>query len=211
MRQNRFGKAMPLLAALLLSGPLSASQALKPDASLEREVSAAIRNTPRYGPFDLITYEVSGHTVTLGGDVYRGVLKQDAEAAVEAVPGVTRVVDSIKVLPVSFNDDRLRREVFVRIYHDNFLSKYGPPYAMMGPGAWERWHASWALGPDLALGLEPIGNYAIHVVVDHGQVTLYGNVDNAVDRDKASFDARTVLGVRDVVNRIQVRGAGAAA
>ena len=211
MRQNRVWKVMPAVAALLLAGPLAAKQTSPAAAELAVKVGKAIRSSPRYGPFDLISYKVEGHTVTLGGDVYRPTLRGDAEKAVEAIPGVTHVVNSIEVLPNSFNDDRLRREVFIRIYRDNFLSKYGTPLAALRAGEWERWHASWALSPDLALGLEPLGNYAIHVVVNAGRVTLYGNVDSGVDRDKAAFDAQMVLGVHSVVNRIQVRGAAATA
>ena len=57
---------------------------------------------------------------------------------------------------------------------------------------------------------EPAGRYAIHVIVDGGRVTLYGNVDNAVDRRKAEVDARSVLGVRSVEDDIVVRDETAA-
>lgn len=187
------------LAALLLAGPLAAKQAPTVEAGLAEKVEAAILNSARYGPFDLISFEVEGDTVMLGGDVYRATLKDEAEKRVEAVPGVARVVNSIQILPVSLEDDRLRRAVFLTIYRDNFLAKYGTPVAALArrPGGTGR-----AFGQ--AFGLEPLGNYAIHVVVKRGRVTLYGLVDNDVDRAKAALDARGVFGVMAVENRIQV-------
>ncbi len=206
MRQNRVGKLTPLLAALLLAGPLAASQPPRSEASLAEKVDAAVRSLPRYGPFDLISFELAGDTVTLGGEVYFAPLKKESEKAVAAVPGVARVVNSIDILPVSHEDDRLRRAVFLKIYRDNFLSKYGTPVTAIGKGAQGRGRAAWGFGPHLALGSEPLGNYAIHVVVKGSRVTLYGLVDNAADRDKAAFDARSVFGVMAVENRIEVKG-----
>lgn len=204
MKRNRTGKAMPFLAALLLAGPLAANEPSRNEASLTEKVEAAINSSPRYGPFDLISFEVTGDTVTLGGDVTRAVLKDEAARDVGAVPGVARVVNAIEILPVSFADDRLRRAVFFTIYRDNFLSKYGTPVAALGRGALGLAHARRGVGSRLSFGLEPLGNYAIHVVVKGGRVTLYGLVDNAVDRDKATFDARSVFGVMGVENRIEV-------
>lgn len=206
MRQNRVGKLTPLLAALLLAGPLVASRPPGSEASLAEKVEAAIQSLPRYGPFDLISFEVTGDTVTLGGEVYFAPLRKESEKAVAAVPGVARVVNSIDILPVSHEDDRIRRAVFLKIYRDNFLSKYGTPVAAFGQGGRGRGRATSGVGRRLALGSEPLGNYAIHVVVKRGQVTLYGLVDNAVDRDKAAFDARSVFGVMAVENRIEVPG-----
>jgi hyperosmotically inducible protein len=206
LRQERVGKLIPLLAALLLAGPLGASQPARSESSLAEKVEAAIGSLPRYGPFDVISFEVTGDIVTLGGEVYFAPLKKETEKAVAAVPGVARVVNSIDILPLSFEDDRLRRAVFLTIYRDNFLTKYGTPVAAFRRGARGQGRATWGFGPHRALGFEPSGNYAIHVVVKGGRVTLSGLVDNAVDRDKAAFDARSVFGVMAVENRIEVNG-----
>jgi hypothetical protein len=204
MRLNRVEKGIPLLVALMLARPLAASQPPEAEAILAEKVDAVIRSSPRYGPFDLISFEVTGDTVTLGGEVYRAPLKKETEKAVGAVPGVARVVNSIEILPVSSSDDRLRRAVFRTIYRDSFLSKYGTPKAALGPGARGRGRAAGGLGLEVAIGLEPLGNYAIHVVVKGGRVKLYGHVDNDVDREKAAVDARGVFGVMAVENRIEV-------
>ncbi len=52
--------------------------------------------------------------------------------------------------------------------------------------------------------MEPLGNYAIHIIVKNGVVTLYGVVNNNVDKTKAELDVRQIFGVRSVNNQIQV-------
>ena len=202
MRQNGFTTMKVSLLGLLLALPLAANQTPPAETSLEEKVDAAIRGSARYGPFDLISFEVKGDAVTLGGSAYRAILKEEAAQRVEAVPGVAHVVNTIEILPVSLEDDRLRRAVFTRIYRDNFLAKYGTPLDPFSRGA-VRGRSSRGVGAG-ALGLEPLGNYAIHVVVKRGRVTLYGFVDNDVDRLKAALDARGVFGVMGIENRIEV-------
>lgn len=205
MKYRQISKVIPFVAILMLASPLAADQTTRTDGNLEAKVEAAIRRSPDYGPFDLISFEVTGDTVTLSGDVYRAPLKEETRKAVASVAGVAHVVDSIEVLPLSFEDDRLRRLIFSTIYRDSFLEKYGTPVAAFGRASLNRSRASLA-GWRLSLGLEPLGNYAIHVVVKGGRVTLYGYVDNAVDRGKAVFDARGIFGVMAVENRIEVIG-----
>ncbi len=53
-------------------------------------------------------------------------------------------------------------------------------------------------------GMEPVGNYAIHIVVKGGRVGLFGNVSSEVDKVRAGQVARSVFGVLDVDNEIQV-------
>ena len=193
-----------LVLLLPLTVPLNA-HGESPD--LGEAVRKAILRLPYYGPFDLISFQVSDGVVTLGGEVYLGVLKNDAEEAVRQVPGVGSVVNQIEVLPGSIEDDRLRRAVFRKIYTDNFLSRYGSSGGLLGHRTWGRGLGGAAFrgaGPFLH-GLEPAGKYAVHVIVSGGRVTLYGSVDNGADRDKAVMDARGVFGVREVDSEIQVR------
>src|ERR1019366_6079217 len=68
---------------------------------------------PFYGVFDNLLYKVSPDgTVILLGEVSRPTLKSDAERAVRKIEGVERVDNQIKVLPVSPNDDRIRRATY---------------------------------------------------------------------------------------------------
>ena len=57
--------------------------------------------------------------VTLEGEVTQpGFLKDNAEKAVKEVEGVTSVVNNIEILPLSANDDRIRRAVYRAVYGD---------------------------------------------------------------------------------------------
>ncbi len=76
---------------------------------------------------------------------------------------------------------------------------------MLGHRGWGRGFRGRGIGP-LLHGLEPLGKYAIHIIVKGSRVTLYGNVDREADRDKAVMDARAVFGVLDVDSQIEIRG-----
>ena len=63
----------------------------------------------------------------------RPTLKSDAENVTKRVEGVTNVVNNIEVLPLSPDDDSIRRGVYRAIYGDPSLStRYGfrrcPPF-----------------------------------------------------------------------------------
>ena len=51
---------------------------------------------------------------------------------------------------------------------------------------------------------QPLGLYSIHIVVRHGQTTLYGVVDSDADKQIAEVRAREVFGVFAVDNEIVV-------
>jgi osmotically-inducible protein OsmY len=51
-------------------------------------------------------------------------------------------------------------------------------------------------------GMQPLGSYAMHIVVKGGRVTLVGVVDNAADRQVAEVRAREVSGVFGVENEL---------
>ncbi len=81
---------------------------------------------PYYGVFDDLGFTVNEGTVTLVGQVTQPVLKDDAGRVVKRIEGVTGVVNNIEVLPLSPNDDRIRRGVYRAIYGDPSLStRYG--------------------------------------------------------------------------------------
>jgi hyperosmotically inducible protein len=191
------------------------AQPALPELEITDKARIAILGLPYYGVFDLLAFEVHGSTVTLGGDVYRASLKKEAEETVKKIPGVSQVINKIEVLPVSIDDDRIRMELFRKIYTDDFLSKYGTPltgfngmrlgrrYWGRGFGAWPGFRTgSWGRTP--FLGMEPIGNYGIHIIVKNGDVALFGTVSSEADRTKAGMDARSVFGVHSVDNEIQV-------
>jgi hyperosmotically inducible protein len=130
---------------------------------------------PYFTIFDDLSYEVDGSTVILSGDVTRPVLKSDAENVVKRIPGVTNVVNDIKVLPLSPFDNQTRRAVYRSIFGYASLYRY-------------------------AMGTQP----SIRIIVDNGHVTLKGVVDNERDKNIAYIRANGVPGVFSVTNELRV-------
>ncbi len=207
-----------LLSALMILVPFASivtlsAQAQPAPADIEAKVRQAILRLPYYGVFDLLSFQVKGDTVVIGGAVYHAALKKDAVDAVKSIPGVKNVVDKITVLPVSIEDDQIRNAVFWKIYTDDFLSKYGTPVGAFHSARRRMWGTGFGSWPGFAggpwgrtpfLGMEPLGNYAIHIIVENGRVTLFGVVNNEADKAKAVMDARTVFGVKEVIDQLQV-------
>lgn len=166
-------------AIVVLAVPFLAAEASVPGQA-QRPLSEQVRHElvmqPFYTVFDNFAYKVDGDTVTLEGQVTRPVLKYDAENSVKRIEGVSKVVNNIKVLPLSTMDDRIRRAEFRTLYSGNSpLSRYG-----------------WGAIP------------AIHIIVDGGHVTLEGMVDRQTDKDMATLFASGVPGVFSVVNNLTV-------
>ena len=145
------------------------------DDHTAKEVRHELVTLPYYNVFDDLAYKVEGGTVTLYGAVTQPTLKNDAERSVRKVEGVTNVVNHIEVLPVSPNDDRIRRAVFHAIYSQPGLDMYG-------------------------LRAVP----TIHIIVKNGHVALKGAVANQGDKDRAGIAANGVSGVFSVTNDLQV-------
>jgi hyperosmotically inducible periplasmic protein len=161
-----------------------------------RSVRRMLERLPYYGVFDYIVFSVDRGTVTLAGYSYEGTLKAAAEMAVKRASGVDEVANTIELLPTSQNDDRIRWATFYRIYTDDFLSRYAPGGEL---GVWQDIRDERRFP-----GMQPVGRYAIHIVVKNGRTMLLGAVDNAVDRRIAEVRAREVTGVFDVENSLIV-------
>ena len=143
--------------------------------SVARQVRHELVMLPYYSVFDNFTFRIDGSTVTLDGQVTRPTLKSDAQRAVERIESVSKVVNKVEVLPVSSNDDRIRRAVFRAIYYNPALSRYSLQ----------------AVPP-------------IHIVVRNGDVTLEGVVAASMERNIAEVQANGVSGVFSVVNNLAV-------
>ena len=144
-------------------------------ARLAKEVRHQLVMLPWYSVFDNLTFQINGDKVTLSGQVTRPTLKSDAEAAVKSIEGVASVVNTIEVLPLSPMDDQLRRAVFRAIYGESGLPRY----------------AIQAVPP-------------IHIIVNNGNVTLEGVVDNESDKNLANLRAEQVPNVFSVKNNLAV-------
>jgi hypothetical protein len=188
--------------AFVLSG---AQPALRADAkSTVEEIRKELMQLPYSGVFDFLAFSYDKGTVTLMGYAYRPTLKQDAARAAKRASGVDQVIDKIEELPVSQNDDELRWKTYYAIYRDPFLSRYAPGGGLLwghrhplGPG----FHA---MSPRQFPGMEPIGDYPIHIIVKNGVITLLGVVDNESDKTVAGLRAREVPGSFGVVNELAV-------
>jgi hyperosmotically inducible protein len=161
-------KLVFLLAPLLLRGADSSDKLVK-------EVRHELVMLPYYGIFDDLAYRVDGSKVTLFGAVTQPVLKSDAEKAVKRIEGVTQVDNQIEVLPLSPNDDRIRRDVYRAIFSRPGMEKY-------------------------QLGAVP----PIHIIVKNGNVTLVGVVAGEMDKTLAGIAANGVSGVFSVKNNLRV-------
>lgn len=149
------------------------------ESSIVREVHHQLVMLPFYTLFDNLEYKVEGSKVTLMGQVVRPNLKDDAASAVKHVRGVETVDNQIKVLPLSPMDDQLRRAEYRAIYSQPNLQMY----------------AMRSVPP-------------IHIIVDHGHVTLEGVVARQADKDAAGIAANGVPNVFSVTNNLRVENSG---
>ena len=145
------------------------------DPQLSRRVRRELVTLPYYGVFDNLGYSINGGNVTLYGQVVRPTTRSDAERRVKKIAGVTRVVNNIKVLPLSRFDDQIRAATFRSIANMGGLHRY-------------------------LRGTNP----SIHIVVDRGHVTLEGVVSGSGDRTLAYHAANRVPGVFSVRNNLRV-------
>ena len=147
------------------------------NARVIRQVRHELVTLPYYGVFDWLQFEVRrDNTVVLHGQVVRSTTKSDAEGRVKDIDGVSNVVNEIEVLPLSPQDDRLRRALYRKLYgNDSPLFRY-------------------------AVQAIP----SIHIIVSNGRATLKGVVANKGDAQLAYLRARGVPGLFDVKNELQL-------
>jgi hyperosmotically inducible protein len=157
-----------------------------------------------YGVFDFLAFSYDKGTVTLVGYAYHGTLKHDATRAAKRASGVDQVIDKVEELPTSQNDDELRWKTYYAIYRDPFLARYAPGGGVL----WGHRHPfddgfhpiSFRRFP----GMEPLGDYPLHIIVKRGTITLLGVVDSEADKTVAGLRAREVAGSFGVENELVV-------
>jgi osmotically-inducible protein OsmY len=149
-----------------------------PDDQLQKKLSRQIAYD-RVGYYDntfnYIALDVKDGVVTLNGDTVYDVPKDSALAIVARTPGVKDVVNDVNVLPVSRFDDSIRMRTASAIYRDSVLGRYASDPA-----------------------------HPIRIVVDNGHVTLYGTVENTMDKNIAGMRANSVPGAFSVENKLMV-------
>ena len=126
-------------------------------------------------PFNYVAVDVKDGVVTLSGDAYWAPPVDAALGIAARTPGVKEVVNNVKVLPASNFDDSIRIRTARAIYADSVLGRYGSDPA-----------------------------HPIRIIVDNGHVTLYGTVENTMDKNIAGIRANGVPGVFSVDNKLVV-------
>jgi hyperosmotically inducible protein len=163
-------------AGLLLTASLalaSTDSADRKDLQLFKDVAKSVNRYTHFTIFDDVNAQVNDGVVTLTGKVTMPYKRDDIMKRVADVAGVVEVRDNIEVLPVSSFDDQLRYRIARAIYRN--------------PNFW-----NYAIGP----------NPSIHIIVDHGHVTLTGVVNNDLDR-KLARSLVTQFGVMSVTNDLK--------
>jgi hyperosmotically inducible protein len=144
---------------------------------LKSEVRHELLTLPWYGIFDWLEADIQDEeTVVLRGQVIRPTTRMDAENRIKGIEGVEKVINRIEVLPLSPNDDRLRRAIYRTLFNFNSpLFRY-------------------------SMGADP----SIHIIVKNGHATLKGVVLSESDSRIAYMKARGVPGLFGVTNELRI-------
>ena len=148
-----------------------------PDEQLEQKLAKKLTYV-REGydsTFDYFALGVKDGVVTVEGQDRTGVGRDEALADIANMPGVKDVIANISIEPTSIFDDGIRLRTARAIYRDPVLSKY-------------------AIDP-----ARPI-----RIIVQNGHVTLYGAVENTMDKTVAGLRANQVFGAFSVENKLTV-------
>jgi hyperosmotically inducible periplasmic protein len=148
-----FSRAVLGAVMVLLVSGAALAQAERKDFQVFKDIAQEVITYPRFTVFDDVTGSVDHGVVTLKGKVTMPFKSNEIARRVSRVAGVRQVRNEIQVLPVSFFDDDLRYRIARAIYGN--------------PAFWQ--YAAMANPP-------------IHIVVEHGHVTLTGVVNSNVER-----------------------------
>jgi hyperosmotically inducible protein len=174
------------------------------ERSSVEQIRRELLQLPYYGVFDFLAFSYDKGTVRIMGYAYHTTLKHDAVRAAKRASGVDQVIDEIEELPLSQFDDELRWKAYYAIYRDPFLSRYAPGGGLL----WGHRHpfggGFHAMDLRRFPGMEPLGDYPLHIIVRHGSITLLGVVDNESDKVVAGMRAREVPGSFGVENELVV-------
>jgi hyperosmotically inducible periplasmic protein len=156
---------------------LIAVRSSAPDAEVQAKLERKL-HYDRMGydnQFNFVDVSVKDGAATLTGATRNDMGRDSAVWIANNMPGVNDVVDNIEVLPVSGFDDRIRISAVRAIYRDPVLGRYASDPAK-----------------------------PIRIVVDNGNLTLYGTVATAMDKQIAGMRANQVFGVFSVQNNLAV-------
>lgn len=162
------------LAMLTVSFGSASAQSSGSAQGIEREIQKKILRLPYYEVFDYIAFSFDKGTVTLTGKVLNGTNKKGAERVVRDIPGVTRVVNNIEILPGGGFDRNIRLSLYRELSRTG-LGRY-----------------LWPTDP------------SVRLIVDGGRISLEGYVANRGDYNLANIIANSVPGTFSVTNNLKV-------
>jgi osmotically-inducible protein OsmY len=198
MRTLRLIVSLCALGLIVVAGGPAAAQDETAQA-VTAKVRRALARVPYYGVFDLVAFKVDRGVVTLQGYAHRSALKREVEDMVRRVTSLD-VQNEIEVLPVSNDDDRIRWEVYRRVYTDDFADKY-----VAGGASEIRLEVfNMARFP----GMEPYGTYPVHVIVKHRRVALIGSVASEFDKNSLLIRAKQTVNTLGLEDQVSVRTRG---
>jgi hyperosmotically inducible protein len=155
MRQRLLAAGAIVLLAAHAAAAAATGQASveRKDLQVLKDISNSVNAYAQFSIFDDVNASVKDGVVTLTGRVTMPYKRDEIARRVSKIDGVTKVDDRIGVLPVSQFDEALRYRIARSIYgNQNFWN-----YAIMP-------------------------NPPIHIIVEHGRVTLTGVVSSEIDR-----------------------------
>ncbi|HJZ71819.1 MAG TPA: BON domain-containing protein [Vicinamibacterales bacterium] len=170
-------KILACAGGLLLTAQIAfagaANQTERKDFQVLKDVATSVDRYTQFTIFDDVNAGVKDGIVTLTGKVTMPYKRDEIARRVAKIDGVREVDNRIDVLPVSQFDDELRVRIARSIYSNANFWNYG---------------------------IMP--NPPIHIVVEHGRVTLTGVVQSEVDRMLARSLA-TQFGALSVTNALK--------
>ena len=163
-----------VLFVLALGSTLAFADPERKKLQVFEDIQQQVNRYYYFTVFDDISVAIDEHgVVALTGHVTNPYKSNEIAKRVAGVEGVSGIDNAITVLPVSRFDDQLRYGIARAIYGNSNFWQYG-------------------------IGISP----AIHIVVEHGHVTLTGVVASQGDRQFAAALARQSL-ARSVTNRLR--------
>lgn len=162
---KRFGQAVAAMALVLAVAAPTLAQDERKDLTIFKDISNSVLSYAQFTVFDDVGIAVKNGAVTLTGRVTMPYKRDDIERRAGKVPGVKSIENRITVLPVSPFDDDLRYAIARAIYGNAGFVQYAS-----------------------------MSNPPIHIVVEHGKVTLTGVVNSDVERMQARAIAAGFLG-----------------
>ena len=163
-----------VVIALIASSVPCVASAQVPDMSLVERVTQTVQRSANFGIFDDVNVEVSNRAVTLTGRVTTPAKRDAIGDSVAKIQCQRALSKDIQVLPNSPLDTRLRASAAQAIYgHSTFWR-----YASMA-------------------------NPPIHIIVEHGRITLTGCINSEVEKTLA-YALAQVDGSFGVKNELRI-------